>query len=217
MDLSFGWTWPAVAAREKTRTRRFWKEVHARKFRQGMIVNGIDKDRRAGGRPFCTIEILVAPYLQPLSEMPDSDYEAEGFAYLDAHRYLIPRSMPITVTREGFNAWRQGGGTPYVVEFKIIELFPHAHKELMFLNGELPMNDYWDRLLWAIKKRMGTSGLTDEQILTKARDCYVKWQLYPEGIRDHRLGEEAMSDWLLSRIYDEIHHGPECGDIQMER
>jgi hypothetical protein len=34
---------------------------------------------------------------------------AEGFAYLYQNPYLIPKSMPIDVSPEGFNTWRDSG------------------------------------------------------------------------------------------------------------
>ncbi len=124
MDISFGYTWPAAVAGRKTKTRRYWKASHAKKFRAGMEIVGIDRDRRAGGQPILRLSLTIDPYLQPISEMPDSDYEAEGFAYLNENKHLIPMSMPYNVSRAGFEEWRRNGSTPYVVEFKILEVFP---------------------------------------------------------------------------------------------
>ncbi len=35
MHISFGWTSPAVKARRKAKTRRDWKDSHAKKFKPG--------------------------------------------------------------------------------------------------------------------------------------------------------------------------------------
>ncbi len=140
MDLSFGYTWPAAVALRKTKTRRFWKPVHAKKFREGMSLCGIDKDRRAGGVQILRLTLLKVPYLQPISEMPDSDYEAEGFSYLNENKRLVPNCMPYDVSWEGFESWRRSGVTPYVVEFKVEEVLPIGLSMLDKLKESL---HYW--------------------------------------------------------------------------
>ena len=125
MHISFGWTSPAVKARSKTRTRRNWKDSHAKKFRPGGLFKMYDRDPRYKGVCF-GIGRIVSLHKEPIANMPDSDYEAEGFAYLHANPHLVPKSMPIDVSPEGFNAWRDSGEIYYTVEFDIIELFQAA-------------------------------------------------------------------------------------------
>jgi len=125
MHISFGWTSPAVKARRKTKTRRNWKDSHARKFKPGDLFKMYDKDPRYKGVCF-GIGRIVSLHKEPIADMPDSDYEAEGFAYLHANPHLVPKSMPIDVSPEGFNAWRDSGEIYYTVEFAIVELYQEA-------------------------------------------------------------------------------------------
>lgn len=134
LEISFGYTWPAAVAREKTKTRRLWKEAHARKFKKDRLCRGIDKDRRAGGGEILLLRLVADAVKQPMIDMPDSDYYAEGFAYLNEHRHMIPKCMPYDVSWAGFCNWRNSGGSMYVVAFEILEVFPSALKMLEELN-----------------------------------------------------------------------------------
>ena len=120
--ISFGWIAPAILARRKTKTRRDWKPSHRAKFRAGRIVAAYDKDPRYGGKKIGEIRLTSDARLEAMSCMPDEDYEAEGFAYLNDHPDLVPKSMPIDVSPEGFNAWRESGESMTVVEFEIVSL-----------------------------------------------------------------------------------------------
>lgn len=115
--------------------------MHSKKFRQDMSICGIDRDRRAGGIQILRLKLIKTPYLQPISEMPDSDYEAEGFAYLNENKHLVPTCMPYDVSWEGFEAWRRSGATPYVIEFKIEEVFPIA---IVMLDELKESAHYWE-------------------------------------------------------------------------
>lgn len=103
--ISFAWTVPALLAGEKTVTRRDWKASHAQGFSRGELVSAYDKDPRAGGQKIGEIRLKVPPYLEPVSEMPASDYDLEGFAYFEDHPEELPSSAPPWMrglTRENF-------------------------------------------------------------------------------------------------------------------
>ena len=122
--ISFGWTWPALLAGgnlQKTVTRREWDAEYAASFKAGELVQAYDRSPRFKGKRIVTIKLLSAPCLEPISDMPDSDYEAEGFAYLDANRHLLPKRMPYDVSRAGFEAWRQSSGSMWVIRFERME------------------------------------------------------------------------------------------------
>ena len=122
--ISFGWTWPALFANRpflKLVTRRDWKESHARKFKEGMLVKGVHKDMRYGGKHVVTVRLTQDPYKEPLHKMPHDDYFAEGFAFLGLNPHMMPKSMPYDVSREGFKAWQDSDGEPWVVRFDIEE------------------------------------------------------------------------------------------------
>jgi hypothetical protein len=61
--------------------------------------------------------------LEPLHAMPDGDYEAEGWAWLHAHRDLLPRW--ITASDFGpcaFDAWRTRTAALWVVRFRLVSV-----------------------------------------------------------------------------------------------
>ena len=121
--ISFGWTWPALFAEaplRKTVTRRDWDADYAASFKAGELIQAYDKSPRFGGKRIALIKLGQAPYFEPVSDMPDDDYEAEGFAYLNANRHLLPKSMPYDVSKMGFNAWRKSGEHMWVVRFVFV-------------------------------------------------------------------------------------------------
>jgi len=121
MMISFGWTAEAVKARRKTCTRRTWKDSHVKRFKKGDVVQAFDKDRRYKGQQISLIRLTADPVKEPLASMPASDYEAEGFAYLNEHPELVPKSMPYDVSPAGFEAWRKSGETMWVIRFEYVE------------------------------------------------------------------------------------------------
>lgn len=120
--ISFGWTAAALVARAKTVTRRTWKAHWAANFKKGDYCKAYNKDPRYGGSHIALIKLTEDVRLEPLIKMPDSDYEAEGFVFLAANPWLVPKSMPYGVSLEAFEAWRQSGGEMYVVRFEVEEL-----------------------------------------------------------------------------------------------
>lgn len=118
--VSFGWTAAAFIARRKTVTRRDWKASHIKKFKAGKVFAGYDKDPRYGGKLIGIARMIEDAHMEPMAKMPASDYEAEGFVYLNEHPELVPDSMPIDVSPEGFEAWRNSGGENAVVRFEIL-------------------------------------------------------------------------------------------------
>lgn len=121
MIVSFAWTTPALIAGRKTVTRRDWTPQHAAKFHTGQVVDAWDKSPRFGGKPVATIQIISVTH-EPMRMMPDSDYEAEGFAYLHATSDGAPNHMKIDTSPAGFDQWRQSGGNKYVVRFKLLDV-----------------------------------------------------------------------------------------------
>ena len=83
MIISFAETIEALLDGRKTCTRRSWRSIHADKFYAGQMVDAYNKNPRNGGKPVAIIRILRSPYLS--ADLPDSDWEAEGFAYMSEH------------------------------------------------------------------------------------------------------------------------------------
>lgn len=116
--ISFTWTAPALLAQAKTVTRRLWKPAHAARFDAGNFLLAYDKSPRAGGRPIALLRLTQAPYLEALAQMPDSDYEAEGFAWMALYPERVPR--PSLAATQEFERSRQSGGSMWVVRFTFI-------------------------------------------------------------------------------------------------
>ena len=119
MIISFAYTTPALLEGQKTVTRRDWKDEHAAKFRPGVLVDAYDRTPRRRGRKVATIRILSVTR-EPDAAMPDSDYEAEGFAYL--HQLGIGAAAGHDTSRDGFAAWRESGESSWVVRFELVEV-----------------------------------------------------------------------------------------------
>ncbi len=103
--ISFAWTTPALLAREKTVTRRDWKERFARGFKAGDLVAAWDKLPRNHGRKVATIRLTCKPYKQVVAMAPDSDYEAEGFGFFERHPEELPANAPWPVVDRAM--WQQ--------------------------------------------------------------------------------------------------------------
>jgi hypothetical protein len=114
-----------LLADEKTVTRRDWTERHARQFRAGELIAAYDRNPRFGGQHVATICLTHVPVFDPLRNMPDSDYEAEGFAYMTMHGLRLSVNGPLP-TRDYFELWRRSGDSMWVVRFRLVMIIPEA-------------------------------------------------------------------------------------------
>ena len=122
MIISFAWTTPALLAGRKSVTRRNWKPSHAAKFRKGMVSDAWDKSPRFHGKDVATIRLLETPYLESTLLMPDSDYEAEGFKFLEENPELVSKKLG-PINRDFFEKWRKADELLYVVRLELVEVF----------------------------------------------------------------------------------------------
>lgn len=152
MIISYSHTTPALLAGRKTVTRRAWKPVTAAYFEKrlaraeriknvtaglatvsgqevqlGVLADAYDKSTRQHGHKVA--EVLVTSVTsEALSDMPDSDYEAEGLAYLDEIGYP-PEGDPwgvafCTTWRQYFDLSRTVRPSPllWVVRFELVRV-----------------------------------------------------------------------------------------------
>jgi hypothetical protein len=126
--ISFFWTSPPLLTGEKTVTRRHWTAKYAATYRAGSVAVALNKDRRYGGKPIGLIRIVREPYLESTADMPDEDWRAEGFAFLDEHPELRPGRIfdhPAAPDEFAFDGglarWRKRAEVMYVVRFELIE------------------------------------------------------------------------------------------------
>jgi len=114
--ISFAWTMPALKAKRKKVTRRNWNDKYARQFKAGEKVLAYDKNPRMGGKQIGIILLTQDPYQESTEYMPDSDYEAEGLAYLEEQGLLIRGMSPLTF----WKAWKAAKETLWVIRFELI-------------------------------------------------------------------------------------------------
>ncbi len=132
--LSFAYTTAPLIARIKGVTRREWSADFAARFRKGEFVQAWDRNPRNGGRQVGVIQLTDRPRLEPNAWMPDSDYEAEGFAYLYAHPEVLPKTIfGHKASREDFSwdafcRWRWNGKSMWVVRFEIVQILSDAQQ-----------------------------------------------------------------------------------------
>ncbi len=123
--ISFAWTTPALVAGHKTVTRRDWDDDYARTFQPGQIVHAYDRSPRHRGNHVATLRI-VSVTKEANSETPDSDYEAEGMAYLAKHPDALPKAKRIDYLEQvswgGFVWWRLCEGESWVIRFEVVSI-----------------------------------------------------------------------------------------------
>lgn len=77
---------------------------------------------RIGGIQIGVIQLTQAPYRENTRDMPESDYEAEGFAWLSRHPTAAPRRERYTFTRRGWEEWKAQSAEMWVVRFSLLSL-----------------------------------------------------------------------------------------------
>lgn len=75
--VSFAMTSDAYDDGTKTETRRFWKAIHAAKFKPGTVFMGITKDFRAGGKKMHPSRVVFC-HQEALGHMSDDSFVREG-------------------------------------------------------------------------------------------------------------------------------------------
>lgn len=136
MIQSEGYVWPAFVALAKSVTRRQWTKKTAAHYVKGFVFDAYDTMPYAGGVLIGRGRVTRDAYLQNLRDCPDSDYEAEGFAWLNAHPQCIPKAAAKEVwvkedcSRNAFNQWRWLGLDVWVVHFEIVSVEDSAVERL---------------------------------------------------------------------------------------
>lgn len=116
--ISFAWTTPALLAGRKTVTRRDWNDGYAQRFRKGDLVQAYDRSPRYGGRRVAVIRLTVDPYKELTNDVPATDWEAEGFAYLTEIGATPGGRTPDDV----WDSWRDDPTDLWVVHFELVEV-----------------------------------------------------------------------------------------------
>jgi len=125
MIIAFAHTTPALLAGRKSVTRRAWcartVALARRQFAEGKLIDAWDKSPRAHGRKVATIRLTEEPRLERTREIPDSDFEAEGFGFMEERGILLGKE-PV---REVWDAWRANERSVLVVvRFEVVSIEP---------------------------------------------------------------------------------------------
>ena len=116
MIISYAWTTDALLAGRKKVTRREWSKEYAARFRAGTVHLAYNRNPRIGGKKVGDVRIDRVPYPERACDIPDEDYELEGFAYMEEKGIRIRDWTP----REFFEAWRQRRDVLFVVRFDLV-------------------------------------------------------------------------------------------------
>lgn len=118
MIISFAWTTPAIVALQKRCTRRDWNDDYAARFHAGSVLAGYDRNPRFKGKQICVVKLTQKPYRERYCDVPDSDWQAEGFEYLTSIGARVHGFTP----RELWDQWKADPAVCYVVRFEIVRL-----------------------------------------------------------------------------------------------
>lgn len=120
--ISMAWTTAAFKARRKSVTRREWDDNYAKSFKAGEILTVYDRQARFGGKKIGTMRLTQKPYKESEASMPDEDYEAEGFAYLDEHPEEKPKLWQGVNLHKKFENDRLMELECWVIRFEILSV-----------------------------------------------------------------------------------------------
>lgn len=116
--VSFGWTCAALLSGRKTVTRRDWNDAYAARFRPGDLLAAYDRSPRYGGKQVAVIRLTVTPKKESTAAAPASDYEAEGFAFLEEKGLKVDGLTPEALWR----SWHLQPRMMWVVRFELVEV-----------------------------------------------------------------------------------------------
>lgn len=164
MIISYAWTTEALLAERKKVTRRDWSREYAARFRAGTAHLAYNRNPRIGGKKVGDVRIITPPYPERACDMPDEDYELEGFAYMEERGILINRLTP----REYFEGWRQRRDVLFVVRFDLVFKCDRCGA----WTTSVPFGPYYDKRLCPL--------------------CWIDWQYYADR-HDSACGASSTS------------------------
>lgn len=115
--ISFGWTAPAISVKRKHCTRRNWKDSYAESFHKGDVCQAYDKSPRCHGNRMTLIRLTADPGKEPERDIPDEDWENEGFAYLTEIGAKVNGLEPVAL----WDQWKRSPDSSWVIRFEYLE------------------------------------------------------------------------------------------------
>jgi hypothetical protein len=117
--ISFSRTTAALLARRKSVTRRLWKDTHAARFSPGELVQAWSASPHRGGERVGVIRIKSVTR-EPTHQIPDSDWEAEGFAFMQERGINVEAELSCSQLWEQWRSDRRL--LTYVVRFEVVKV-----------------------------------------------------------------------------------------------
>ena len=116
--ISFAKTTPALLMGAKTMTRRYWADRYALTFKRGDVCQAWNWSPRTkkihpDAQKVAEVWLIKAPYKQRTSLMTESDFEREGFAFMEENGMDIEGQN----VRRFFDEWKAEDSEPWVIEF----------------------------------------------------------------------------------------------------
>ena len=128
--LSFARTTAALVARQKTVTRREWSDPYFARMKKaldaaiasgdkGLLAQAWSASPHRKGRKVGTI-LITSLTREETTTIPDSDWEAEGFAYMVKHGLNLGKEIDCHLMWE---TWRETPGlVTAVVRFEVVSI-----------------------------------------------------------------------------------------------
>ncbi len=121
-SLQFGSLSTALLSGRKTVIRVPWSARRAVAFRPGEIVPAYDRRPREGGHQIALLRVLERPYHENSAHIPEPDYEAEGFVFMEETGATICNRAP----RELWDELRREPRDLCVIRFQVVDIVPGA-------------------------------------------------------------------------------------------
>lgn len=120
--ISFARTTAALVARRKSVTRREWTDRHAAGFKVGDLAQAWSASPHRKGKKVGIIRI-TALYKEATCLIPDSDWEAEGFEYMQEHGIDLGKDLSCPRL---WQLWKedQTGFATWVIRFEVVSIEP---------------------------------------------------------------------------------------------
>lgn len=127
--ISFARTTSAFIARRKTVTRRNWQDSYFARWKDGDPFQAWSASPRVKGAIKVGEGRIVTVRREWTSEMPEDDYEAEGFTYMDEHGIAIGKELACI---DFWKGWRERPELLTTVRFEVTAIEPGITPEMFW-------------------------------------------------------------------------------------
>ncbi len=124
--ISFSRTTAALVAGRKSVTRREWSDRHFNSFKVGDLAQAWSASPHRKGRKVGVV-LITGLTREPTNQIPDGDWEAEGFAYMVEHDLMVEKELSCVALWE---RWRNDPElVTAVIRFTVVSIEPGVKPE----------------------------------------------------------------------------------------